>query len=420
MKKGDYEQFFNLSAKPFDLVPNPEFLYLSKTHRKAMTYLEYGIREKAGFILLTGEVGSGKTTLIRNLIKQLDGQVVLSKVFNTKVNSDQLVAMINDDFGLEVDGKDKTALLRDLYAFLIDSFSKGLHPVLIIDEAQNLNWELLEEVRMLSNLETDSSKLLQIILVGQPELKQVLAKPELRQFRQRINISCHLYHLMREETEEYIQHRLVVAGGRDAVTFSKQAIDIIFQYSRGVPRLINIICDFLMLAAFIEKTREISDSMARDIVKDLEFENQYWDFEGPRAVQDGAPAEQAEAPAPARKDHRVLHEMRDMLKDLAGRVEALERKSSVPFKIRDLIKELSGKVEALEKSSSVTKIAVPKEIGKRLELLEKVLEEHFEKNHAVPEKIDNRPEPYDTMIKYASKAETDKNVKRSFLQRIFG
>jgi hypothetical protein len=223
---------------------------------------------------------------------------------------------------------------------------------------------------------------------------------------------------MREETEEYIQHRLVVAGGRDAVTFSKQAIDIIFQYSRGVPRLINIICDFLMLAAFIDKTREISDSMARDIVKDLEFENQYWDFEGPRAVQDGAPAEQAQGPA--RKDHHVLHELRDMLKDLAGRVESLERKSSVPFKIRDMLNELGGKVEALEKSASVTKIAVPKEIGKRLELLEKVLEEHFEKNHAVPEKIDSRPEPYDTMIKYASKAETDKNVKRSFLQRIFG
>lgn len=394
MKKGDYEEFFSLAAKPFELVPNPEFIYFSKTHRKAMTYLEYGIKEKAGFILLTGEVGSGKTTLIRNLIRQLDKQVILSKVFNTKVNSDQLVAMINDDFGLEVNGKDKTALLRDLYGFLIERYAKGYHPVLIIDEAQNLDWELLEEVMMLSNLETDSSKLLQIILVGQPELKKVLSRPELRQFRQRINISCHLYHLLRDETEEYILHRLDVAGNRAAVSFSTQAIDIIFQYSRGVPRLINIICDFLMLTAFIEKTREISDTMARDIVRDLEFENQYWDFEGPKPLQEAVLAEQA----PAGKSGALLHEIKDILRDIGGRVEALERKSSVP------------------------NIAVPKDIGRRLDLVEKTLKEHFEKNHSVPEKTDDRPEPYDTMIKYTTKAEAegDKFTKRSLLQRIFG
>ena len=271
-----YESFFNLKTKPFELVPNPDFLYLSRTHKKAITYLEYGIKESVGFILLTGEVGSGKTTLIRNLIRQIKENVMLSKIFNTRVNSEQLIAMINDDFGLDIEGKDKVLLLRELYDFLIEQHSKGSHCILIIDEAQNLTPELLEEIRMLSNLETDLSKLLQLILVGQPELRKTLSIPELRQVRQRIGISCHLYPFTRAETEEYIFHRLAVAGSREAVRFAARAMDIIHQYSRGIPRLINMIFYFLMLSAFVEDTKEISVDMVQEIVRDLEFEVQYW------------------------------------------------------------------------------------------------------------------------------------------------
>jgi general secretion pathway protein A len=274
-----YEAFFNLKQKPFDLLPDPDFLFMSSSHKKVLSYLDYGIRERVGFILLTGEVGSGKTTIIRNLIKKNLTDVVLSKIFNTRVDSEQLIAMINDDFGLPVLNKDKITLLRDLNTFLIDQFVKGNQPVLIIDEAQNLNQDLLEEIRMLSNLETDNAKLLQIILVGQPELRKTLASATLVQLRQRISINCHIQPLSRLEIELYILHRLEKAGDRDAVSFSSETIDIIFTYSRGIPRLINIICDFILLAAFAEETRVIDVALVQDIIGDLDFEYHYWGSE---------------------------------------------------------------------------------------------------------------------------------------------
>lgn len=358
MSMTDYETFFNLKAKPFELVPNPEYLYLSRTHRKAMTYLEYGITERAGFILLTGEVGSGKTTLIRNLIRKLDRKVALSKVFNTKVNSEQLISLINDDFGLDVKGKDKAALLKDLYDFLIDRYANGYHCVLIIDEAQNLDSELLEEVRMLSNLETDSSKLLQIVLAGQPELKRMLSTSELRQLRQRINISCHLYHLLRDETEEYILHRLEVAGNRAAVTFSPEAIDVIFRYSRGVPRLINIICDFLMLSAFVEKTRQIDSKLAGDIVKDLEIDNWYWDFEKEGRAETGASEQSVQAEAPA---DTQAEEVKVLFEDVCRRLDAIEKRAPVHSMVTP--RELEKRMERLEKLISMSMESGEKKSG---------------------------------------------------------
>jgi putative secretion ATPase (PEP-CTERM system associated) len=270
-----YESFFQFKSKPFDLVPNPEFMFLSKTHKRAMTYLNYGIRERAGFILLTGEVGSGKTTIIRDLIERCDERIVLGKVFNTNVNAEQLIAIINDDFDLPVKGRDKISLLRDLNHFLVEQYANGKQPLLIIDEAQNLAPDALEEVRMLSNLETADSKLLQILLVGQPELRIVLAKPELRQLRQRISIQCHLQPLSRQELPEYILHRLQVAGNRDALHFAPEALELIYKYSGGIPRLINILGDFLLIFAFAEQVRDVDESLVRDIISDMDFDNNY-------------------------------------------------------------------------------------------------------------------------------------------------
>jgi len=271
-----YEEFFGLRKKPFELVPDPEFIYLSRSHRKALIYLDYGIRERAGFILLTGDVGSGKTTLIRDILNKRYERVTLSKIFNTRVTSEQLLAMINDDFGLPVAGKDKVSLMRDLNDFLLEQYASGHQPILIIDEAQNLAADLLEEIRMLSNLECATGKLLQIILVGQPELRETLAAPELLQLRQRISINCHLKALSREEMAHYVCHRMEVAGNRDALVFPPATLDLVYQYSRGIPRLINIICDFLMLSAFAEEVREITVEMARDVVGDLDFEQHFW------------------------------------------------------------------------------------------------------------------------------------------------
>jgi general secretion pathway protein A len=271
-----YEAFFNLKVKPFELVPNPAFIYMSQSHKKAMHYLYYGIREKAGFILLTGEVGSGKTTIISDLIKQIDPNITLARVFNTRVTFHQLLAMINDDFGLDVKDKDEITLVKDLNDFLIDQHIRGYNTVLIIDEAQNLKPELLEEIRMLSNLETDTSKLMQIVLVGQPELRNILSRPEMRQLRQRISVSCRLQPLNRTETEEYIYHRLEVAGNRNAITFDDGCMDIISRNCRGIPRLVNILCDFVLLTAFIEESTEVDTAMLNEIAKDLDFNTLYW------------------------------------------------------------------------------------------------------------------------------------------------
>jgi putative secretion ATPase (PEP-CTERM system associated) len=271
-----YEQFFKINKKPFELLPNPDFLYPSKSHLRVIKYLDYGIRERAGFILLTGAVGSGKTTLIRNILRKYGKDNMIANVFNTNVNSEQLITTINDDFGLDIKGKNKASLLKDLNDFLIEKYSEGMNPILIIDEAQNLQTGLLEEIRMLSNLETSDTKLIQIILVGQPELRKILLHPGLRQLRQRIGISCHISQLMQSEVKEYICHRLEVAGNREAIKLSEKVIDNVYIFSRGIPRIINILFDFLMLAAFTEETKEITLEMVEDVTKELDVNNRYW------------------------------------------------------------------------------------------------------------------------------------------------
>jgi len=337
-----YEAFFNLKQKPFDLLPDPDFLFMSSSHKKVLSYLDYGIRERVGFILLTGEVGSGKTTIIRNLIKKNLTDVVLSKIFNTRVDSEQLIAMINDDFGLPVLNKDKITLLRDLNTFLIEQFVKGNKPVLIIDEAQNLNHDLLEEIRMLSNLETDNAKLLQIILVGQPELRKTLASSTLVQLRQRISINCHIQPLSRIEIELYILHRLEKAGDREAASFSQETMDIIFTYSRGIPRLINIICDFILLAAFAEETRVIDAALVQDIIGDLDFEYHYWGSES----LDGhvMKVKDSEAQSSPGRSEPVISEL---IKGISERLENMERESESSN--QKMFQEMAGKITDLEK-----------------------------------------------------------------------
>ncbi len=340
-----YESYFNLIIKPFDLLPNPYFLYLSKPHKKALTYLEYALRERAGFILLTGEVGSGKTTLIRSLLNKHHKSILLARVSNTRVSAEQLFTLINDDFGIPVKSGEKTALLRDLNDFLVEQYALGNKPVLVIDEAQNLTPEILEDVRMLSNLETDNAKLLQIILVGQPELRKTLSSPELVQLRQRISYYCHLRPLSREEVEQYILHRLEVAGNRECVIFLEGALDLVWTYSRGIPRLINIICDFLLLSAFAEETKEISAALTREVIGELDFEKHFWGDE--ETIENAVVRTDSAPPAPPQEITRG-DEIKGLLSEILQRLDALEKKDAPP-RAKE-IEDMGQRLEQSEKS----------------------------------------------------------------------
>jgi putative secretion ATPase (PEP-CTERM system associated) len=264
-----YTSFFGFKCKPFQLTPDPEFLFMSRVHKRALTYLNYGITENFGFILITGEIGTGKTTIIRSIIKQLPHDIKLARINNTLVTSEQLISMINEDFGLDTKGRDKTRMLSELTDFLITLFAEGGRAMIIIDEAQNLSPDLLEEIRLLSNLETDKSKLLQIILVGQPELNIIISRPGIEQLRQRIAINAHISPLSREETGAYIMHRLNIAGNENGVRFEEGVMDAVYDFSKGIPRLINILCEFTLLAAFVDEKKVIDMDIIREIMSDF-------------------------------------------------------------------------------------------------------------------------------------------------------
>lgn len=274
-----YEKFFQLKQKPFELVPDPLFLFMSSTHRRAMNYLQYGFEERAGFILLTGDIGSGKTTLVRELTNRLADKAVIAKVFNTQIDPSQLLGLINMDFGLNVTTLDKVTLLKDLNEFLIGCYSRKEKPLLIIDEAQNLTVDTLEEIRLLSNLESESEKLLQIILVGQPELQKIINQDSLAQLRQRLSVSCHLGTLTLEETREYFCHRLQCAGNQAAITVPDEAFNQIHKACNGVPRLINILGDYLLLAAFSDQIKELPIEFIEEVIGEIKssvaFYNQF-------------------------------------------------------------------------------------------------------------------------------------------------
>ncbi|EPR37245.1 secretion ATPase, PEP-CTERM locus subfamily [Desulfovibrio sp. X2] len=351
-----YTSFFGLREKPFDLLPNPDFLFPSQAHKRALTYLSHGIRERVGFILLTGEVGSGKTTIIRNLIRKQLQNISISKVFNTKVDSHQLLAMINDDFGLPTEGKDKVTLIRELNEYLIGQYATGKMATLIIDEAQNLSQDLLEEIRMLSNLETDREKLLQIILVGQPELRKTLSSPALLQLRQRIQINCHIHPLSPAEVEEYILYRLEKAGNKEALNFEPGSMDAIHTYTRGVPRLINILCDYILLDAFASQSTKVTPQTINELAQDLSFDSQYWESTSPEGAapangeanvaEDGAGA-QTDPVAATTQAVRTASKLNALVRDLSQRVSSLE---ATQYGEPESVLEVRQRLDEIEKN----------------------------------------------------------------------
>jgi len=265
-----YLDYYGLKEAPFDITPNPRFLYFSAKHREALNHLLYGIRERKGFVQLTGEVGAGKTTICRSMLEQLGASYETALLLNPVLSADQLMQAIAMEFGLEVKKLDRLETVAVLNEFLLKLVAQQKEAVLIIDEAQNLTDELLEQVRLLSNLELDDRKLLQIVLMGQPELRERLNACKLRQLRQRITVRYHLCSLKLSEIGQYVQHRLHVAGAKGAPYFSTAALWRIFVYSQGVPRLVNAVCDKCLLAGYVQQRDTIDFGTVGAAIRELE------------------------------------------------------------------------------------------------------------------------------------------------------
>jgi len=262
-----YCDFFGLTEKPFTITPNPHFIFLSSNHKEAFAHLVYGIDSHAGFISLTGEVGTGKTTLLRTLLSNLDKEHHRSAlIFNPCLTGEQLMAAICQEFGLKTRKKDISSYYNLLNKFLISQHQEGRTVVLVIDEAQNLPVEVLEQLRMISNLETEQDKLIQIILAGQPELDDILGRHDLRQLSQRIMLRYRLKPMGQQDTVDYINHRLRVSGNRTPELFSAGAIKRIYLFSKGTPRLINVACEHALVMAWSQESSTVTSAMAEKVI----------------------------------------------------------------------------------------------------------------------------------------------------------
>jgi general secretion pathway protein A len=265
-----YERFYRLRERPFALTPDPDYLYPSRGHQEALSYLRYGIETHAGFVVVTGAIGSGKTTLLQTLFRGLDSHTTVARVMNTLLDPRELLESAMIDVGLDASGKSKPQILKQFGEFLVQERMAGRSVLLVIDEAQNLTLPALEEIRMLSNLETEKSKLLQIILMGQPDLRDKLDRPELEQLRQRITVSYHLEPLDAEETSQYINHRLARASIGTPMVFNRDVTARIHDRSGGVPRLINVIADAALVFGYGEEQSEIDVKLVDAVIEDLD------------------------------------------------------------------------------------------------------------------------------------------------------
>jgi len=359
-----YNEFFGFKETPFSLTPDPEFLFLSSVHREALAYLRYGLREKKGFVLITGEVGSGKTTLLRSLLKDVERHVRTALIINPRVEFHELMQAVFTDLEVNVEGSlgTKTELLDTFYGYLLGQHEVGCNVVLIFDEAQHLSLPVFEEIRMLSNFETPKEKLLQIIFVGQPELRQKLALPQLRQLRQRITVRYHINPLNKQEVAEYIRHRLQVAGTNDSEIFTPEAVEHIYDFSGGTPRLVNVICDATLLGAFADGTQRVEAELVQESIREQQAYDQGVEhYAGPL---EPAPAEQQQAGA---SDNALLLDLTKAVLRLQG--ELTERGNEVADAAGGLRQRLQKIDQWLESSGGAVPETLRDEVIEATKLL---------------------------------------------------
>jgi general secretion pathway protein A len=310
-----YKEFFGLRANPFNVNPDPRYLFLTRHTEEALACLTYGIQSRKGFVLLTGEVGTGKTTLINKLLEWLRlQQVATAFIFNSRMNVPQFLDYMMADFGIPCDSKSKSQILQRLYNWLLDRYRAGETAVLIVDEAQNLSDEVLEEIRMLTNLETFTEKLLQIVLVGQPELETKLKQPQLRQLRQRLTLRAKTHPLTIEETKAYVQQRLRIAGLDGRQIFDGQALNAVHKYSSGIPRVVNLLCEHCLVSAFVDQKATIGEGIVDAVARDFDLSD---------SVASGAMTVAA-PPAPSAEKFDLVEALRT-LATLADRLRQSEQ-----------------------------------------------------------------------------------------------
>src|SRR5271169_213978 len=267
-----YKKFFGLKENPFNVNPDPRYLYLTPNTQEALACLTYGIETRKGFILLTGEVGTGKTTLINKLLEWLHKERVFTAfVFNPRLSVSQFLDFMMADFGIPCESQQKGQMLQRLNQWLLDRYQAGERAVLVVDEAQNLSPQMLEEIRLLTNLETSTEKLLQIVLAGQPELEQKLNQPQLRQLRQRITLRAKTRQLTLEETQGYIQERLRIAGAENLDLFTPEAVAAVHRYARGIPRVTNLLCEHALVSSFVDQLNPVPPEIVEEVARDFDL-----------------------------------------------------------------------------------------------------------------------------------------------------